>query len=166
MWTKNLSDVRWTHCGNHFTIYVNQTMVLFALHLYSGLCQLLLSKNGNKVSVRGSGFGQQSLQHWRLGTDSGFKIRPGKRPAQLSHWDWSFCHLLHLIRAQFPHIWNGVRKVLTSWGFVRIKSDNSKKKNPIQCLNTKYSINAKCAANRASVSLPNTFNTKFNTFRI
>lgn len=28
-------DVSWTYCGNHFIIYVNQTIMLYTLNLYS-----------------------------------------------------------------------------------------------------------------------------------
>ena len=28
-------DVSWTYCDNYFTIYVNQTAMLYALNLYS-----------------------------------------------------------------------------------------------------------------------------------
>ena len=31
-------DVNWTFCGNHFTIYVNQTIMLYVFNLYSHVC--------------------------------------------------------------------------------------------------------------------------------
>lgn len=33
---------------NHVTIHINQTITLYALHLYSDVCQLFLSKTGKK----------------------------------------------------------------------------------------------------------------------
>ena len=39
-------DVGWIFCGNHFTIYVNQTIMLRALNSYSDVCQLLFNKTG------------------------------------------------------------------------------------------------------------------------
>ena len=40
-------DVSLTYCNNHFTIYVNQTIMLYTLNLYSDVCQLFLNKTGN-----------------------------------------------------------------------------------------------------------------------
>lgn len=40
-------DVRWTYC-NRFTIYVNQTNLLYTLKLYSDVCQLFISKSGGE----------------------------------------------------------------------------------------------------------------------
>lgn len=37
-------DVGWTYCGNHFTIYVSQIIMLYALDLHSDICQLFLNK--------------------------------------------------------------------------------------------------------------------------
>ena len=37
-----------THCSNHFTIYIVQTVMLYALNLYNDVCQLFLNKNGGK----------------------------------------------------------------------------------------------------------------------
>lgn len=39
-------DVSWTYLGNHFTIYVKQLIILYALNLYSDVCQLFLTKTG------------------------------------------------------------------------------------------------------------------------
>ena len=36
------------HRGNNFTIYVNQTIVLYTLNLHSEVCQLLFNKTGRK----------------------------------------------------------------------------------------------------------------------
>ena len=41
-------DVSWTYCGNHFTIYVNQTIMLYLLSLYNHVFQLFLNKTGGK----------------------------------------------------------------------------------------------------------------------
>ena len=43
-------DVSWTYCGNHFTIYVNQIIMLYVYNLYSDVCQLFLNKAG-KIKV-------------------------------------------------------------------------------------------------------------------
>lgn len=46
-------NVSWTYCGNHFTTYVNQTITLYALSLYSDVCQLFLNKTGeNKIKIK------------------------------------------------------------------------------------------------------------------
>ena len=49
-------DVGQTCCGDHFTIHVNQTIMLYILNLYSDVCQLYLNKTEktNKVSLRRS----------------------------------------------------------------------------------------------------------------
>ena len=39
-------DINWTYCGNHFTICVNQIIILYALNLYSDVYQLFLNKTG------------------------------------------------------------------------------------------------------------------------
>ena len=41
-------DVSWTHCGHHFTVYVNQTTMQCALNLHSKVCQLFFNKTGKK----------------------------------------------------------------------------------------------------------------------
>ena len=40
-----------TYCGNHFTIYVNKTIMLHTLNLYSGICQLFLNKTKKKKTT-------------------------------------------------------------------------------------------------------------------
>ena len=45
-WICEMMDASWTFCGNHFTVYVNQTIMLYALNLYSDVCQLFLNKIG------------------------------------------------------------------------------------------------------------------------
>lgn len=45
-----MMDDRLTYCGNHFIRYINQTTMLYALNLHSDVCQLFLSKTGEKVS--------------------------------------------------------------------------------------------------------------------
>ena len=40
-------DISQTYC-NHFIIYVNQTIMLYALNLYSDVCQWLLNETGKK----------------------------------------------------------------------------------------------------------------------
>ena len=37
------------YCGNHFTMYVSQTIMLYTLNLYSVVCQLYLNKTGQKT---------------------------------------------------------------------------------------------------------------------
>lgn len=44
-------DVNWTYCDNHFTMYVNQTLKLYALNLYSDVCQLFFNKTGGKICI-------------------------------------------------------------------------------------------------------------------
>ena len=44
-------DVSWTYYGNHFTIYVNQTIMLYAFNLYSDVCQLFFNKTGGGGGV-------------------------------------------------------------------------------------------------------------------
>ena len=39
-------DVSWTYCGSYFTIYINQTTMLYSLILYSEVYQLFLIKTG------------------------------------------------------------------------------------------------------------------------
>ena len=39
-------DDSWAYCGNHFTIYVNQTITLYALNLPNDVHQLFLNKTG------------------------------------------------------------------------------------------------------------------------
>ena len=46
------TDVSWTYCDNHFTIYVNQTIVLYTLKLYSDLSWLFLSKTGKTYTPK------------------------------------------------------------------------------------------------------------------
>ena len=41
-------NVSWNYFGNHFTRYVNHTIRLNALNLYSNICQLFPNKNGGK----------------------------------------------------------------------------------------------------------------------
>ena len=36
------------HCGDHFVMYVNQILMLYTLNLCSAVCQLYLSKTGEK----------------------------------------------------------------------------------------------------------------------
>ena len=43
-------DVSCTYCGNHCTIYVSQTIMLYALNLYGDVCQLFLNKTGEKIN--------------------------------------------------------------------------------------------------------------------
>lgn len=44
-------NVNLTHCGNHFTIYVNQSIMLCSLNLYNDVCQLFLNENEkNRIS--------------------------------------------------------------------------------------------------------------------
>ena len=38
--------VNWTYCGYHFTMYVNQTIMLYALNLYSDVCQSFFNTTG------------------------------------------------------------------------------------------------------------------------
>ena len=38
----------WNSCGKYFITYVNQTIRLHALNLYSDVCQLFLNKTGGK----------------------------------------------------------------------------------------------------------------------
>ena len=40
-----------TYCGNHFTIYINQIIMLHTLNLYSGICQLFLNKTKKKKTT-------------------------------------------------------------------------------------------------------------------
>ena len=42
-------DVSQTYGGNHFTVYVNQTIMLYTLNLYSDACQLFLNKTGKSI---------------------------------------------------------------------------------------------------------------------
>lgn len=41
-------DVSWNCCGDHFTIYVNQTIVPYTLNLYSDVCQFFIKKTEKK----------------------------------------------------------------------------------------------------------------------
>lgn len=36
------------HCGNHFTVYVSQSIILSTLILYNDVCKLYLNKTGGK----------------------------------------------------------------------------------------------------------------------
>ena len=42
-------DINWMYCGHHFKIYVNQTIILHMLSLYSYVCQLFLNKTAKIV---------------------------------------------------------------------------------------------------------------------
>ena len=44
-------NVSWTYCGNHFTIYVNQTSMLYALGLYGDTCQSSLVQSLSCVQL-------------------------------------------------------------------------------------------------------------------
>ena len=35
------------HCDNHFPTYVNQTIMLYTLNIYTDVCQLFLNKTEN-----------------------------------------------------------------------------------------------------------------------
>lgn len=41
-------DITQTYYGNHFIMYINQTIMLYALNLYTDIWQLLLNKTGEK----------------------------------------------------------------------------------------------------------------------
>ena len=41
-------EVNWIYCGNHFALYVNQTIMLDALNLHSDVCQIFLNKLGKR----------------------------------------------------------------------------------------------------------------------
>lgn len=40
--------VSWTCCGNYFTIYVNQAIMLYTFNLHSDMYQLFLNKTVKK----------------------------------------------------------------------------------------------------------------------
>lgn len=42
-----MMDINQTYC-NHFTNYINKTIMLYALNLYSDACQFFLNKTGKK----------------------------------------------------------------------------------------------------------------------
>ena len=46
-----MMDVSWTSFGNPFTIYTNQTLMLYDLNLYSDACQLFLNKT-EKIALK------------------------------------------------------------------------------------------------------------------
>ena len=50
-------DASLTYFGNYFTIYINQTIMMKALKLYSEVCQLSLNKTGNNYSAYISAYG-------------------------------------------------------------------------------------------------------------
>lgn len=41
-------DVSLTYCGDHLTIFVNQTIMLYTLNLHSVECQVFLKKTGRE----------------------------------------------------------------------------------------------------------------------
>ena len=45
-------DDSWAYCGNHFTIYVNQTITLYALNLPNDVHRLFLNKTGGNKRKR------------------------------------------------------------------------------------------------------------------
>lgn len=50
-----------SYCDNHFTVYVNQAIMLYILNLYSDICPLFLNKTGkNKLWYK------QTMQHYSL----------------------------------------------------------------------------------------------------
>ena len=51
LYVYRMMNVSWTYCGSHFTIYVNQTIMLCTLNVYSDVCQLFLSKTGKKETM-------------------------------------------------------------------------------------------------------------------
>ena len=42
------TDISWTYCGD-YTIYVNQTLILYTLSLYSDVCPLFLNKTAKNI---------------------------------------------------------------------------------------------------------------------
>lgn len=46
--TIRVMDVNQTYCGNHFTIYLSQIILMYTLNLYSVVCQLYLNKTRKK----------------------------------------------------------------------------------------------------------------------
>lgn len=45
-------DISWTYCENHFTIYVNPSIMLCTLNLHSDVHWLFLRKTGKKIMVK------------------------------------------------------------------------------------------------------------------
>ena len=45
-------DVSWAYCDNYFTISVNQTIKLYALHLHSDVCQVFFNKAGGGEALQ------------------------------------------------------------------------------------------------------------------
>lgn len=44
-------DVKSAYCGNHLTIYINQTIMLYTLNLYNNVYQLFLNRIGGKKAT-------------------------------------------------------------------------------------------------------------------
>lgn len=42
-------DVGWTYHGSHFTIHVNQTIILHSLNIHGDVCQLFLDATDKKI---------------------------------------------------------------------------------------------------------------------
>lgn len=45
-------EVTGVYCGNHFTIYVNKTIMLYVLNLYTDGCEIFLNKTGKKITKK------------------------------------------------------------------------------------------------------------------
>ena len=50
--------------GYHFTIYVNQIIMLYALNLYSDVCQLFLNKTGKNNKMNFKNIKIYNINYW------------------------------------------------------------------------------------------------------
>ena len=46
-----MMDVNETHCDNNFVVDVSQIVMLYALHLYTAICQKYLNKTGGEKNL-------------------------------------------------------------------------------------------------------------------
>ena len=58
--------ISWTYYGNHFTMYVSQTIMLYALNIHSDyFCQLFLNKTGGKFFKKNKDGSQLESGIWQ-----------------------------------------------------------------------------------------------------
>lgn len=94
--------VSWTFCG-HFTAYVNQTIVPYALSLQSDVCQLLLNKTARKSSDSENKGEVQGFPHHLQGLGRSDASPLGKNGcpelwprAPHPAWPWMSAHSAHI----------------------------------------------------------------------
>lgn len=101
-------DVIWTSCGNHFTICVNQIIILYALNLCRDVCQLFfnckkqfdnsISKYNSSCSSSSSSYSQLLPSSYNIKCYCNFFIHIN---AFISHHSSVSC--IHYLLGEVPH---------------------------------------------------------------